>query len=384
MWTRVASLSARATLGALAVAQFSAEARGQDVTSSLRDAAPDRNLAESLVSRREATLGRAFDPGYRFRLVEALSSRSSKDLEALGSHGEDAIIPNLLGDSSADLVYTPVVPCRLFDTRLVGGPIAAGTARNFLVATGSASLAGQGGSASGCGVPMGPATSVIVNLTAESPSGAGNLRAWAVANPQPPQPFASALNYGAIVGITGIGNAIAVSICDPAADDCAAGDLRLQANLSATDVVGDVVGYFSRFTKPVETTVLFEGPLLPPAAPGSTILATIDFVPPATGTAVLSGRGQCGMHPGTSGDNVVVLSAGVSHDDAGGEPLPVKGVVSVPSALPSSGYSESWTLRREMAVTVGVPTTVMLFAEHVSGGSAHAFCYGTFSVRTML
>jgi hypothetical protein len=382
MRKNIAGVAVWATLVALAVVHFSTEARGEDDTSSLRDAASTKNLAESLVSRREATLRRAFDPAYRYRLVEALSSLPSARLEALESEGADAPLPNLLGDTSADLVYTPVVPCRAFDTRLVGGPLAAGEARNFLVATGSASLAGQGGSASGCGIPMGLATVVMINLTAEDATGAGNLRAWAVASPQNPQPFASTLNFGLVGGIRGIGNEVAVWICDPATDDCSAGDLRVQANLASTNLVGDVVGYFSRFTTPVETTVTFDGPTLPPSGPGTTDLATIEFVAPATGTAILTGRGHCVMHPGIGGDNMAVLIAGLSPGHAANSPVGTKGVVSVPSVLPSAGYHEAWSLRREIPVTAGANTTVTLFAAHSSGGAAFVCCRGTFTVRT--
>jgi hypothetical protein len=382
MWTKVASLSARATLGALAVVPFPAEVRGQDAASALRDAAPNGSVAESLVSRREAAQQRAFDPIYRAQLVQALSALPSEELETLRSRGDDAPLPNVLGDSSADLVYTPIRPCRVFDTRVVGGPLATGTARNFLVAAGNGSLASQGGSASGCGIPTGRATSVMLNLIAESPSGAGNLRAWAVSDPQTPQPFASALNYGAIVGITGIGNTSAVQICDPALDDCSSGDLRIQANLNATDVVGDAFGYFSRFTKPVDDLVAFSGPHLPDSGSGTTTLATIVFVPPTTGTAVLSGRGHCGMKTATSDNNIVVLFAGVSANEAGNAAVGTMGVISVPPGLPSGGFAQAWSVQREISVTAGASTTVKLFASHASGGSADVACSGTFSVRT--
>ena len=377
-----AGVAVGATLGALAVVQFSAQARGEDHASLLGDATPKRDLAESLVARREAALHRTFDPAYRLRLVEALSSLPSARLEALESQGEAAPLPNILGDSSADLVYTPVVPCRALDTRNVGGPIAAGEARNFLVAAGSGSLAGQGGSALGCGIPLGRATVVMINLTAEGATGSGNLRAWAVANPQTPQPFAATVNFGPVGGLRGIGNEVAVWICDPATDDCSAGDMRLQANLASTDVVGDVVGYFSRFTTPAETTVDFDGPALPASGSGPTELATIDFVPPTTGTAVLSGRGHCVMHPGMGGDNVAVLIAGLSPGHAANTPVGTKGMVSVPAPLPAAAYHEGWSLRREITVTGGVNTTVTLFAGHSSGGAAYVCCRGTFTVRT--
>src|SRR5712692_3734912 len=59
--------------------------------------------------------------------------------------------PNVLGDNNRDLVYFPVTPCRLVDTRLAGGPIAAGFTRSFVM---NGSLTGQGGNASGCGIPV--------------------------------------------------------------------------------------------------------------------------------------------------------------------------------------------------------------------------------------
>jgi hypothetical protein len=383
MWRKAVSLSAGATLAALAVVQFPAEAWDQDKASAIRDEAPNRNLAESLLSRREAALEREFDPAYRARLVRALSARPFEELETLWSRGDDAPLPNVLGDSSANLVYTPVTPCRLFDTRVVGGPLAAGTARNFVVAAGNGSLASQGGSASGCGVPVGPATSVMINLIAWFPTEAGNLRAWPVESPQPTQPLAVALNYGAVRGLPALGNAIAVEICNPLVDNCAAGDLRLQANLGSTDVVGDVVGYFSRFTTPVDETALFDGPALPDAGQAWTPLATVDFVPPTTGIAVLFGRGHCSLKRGAVGDNLIVLSAGLSPGEAAAAPAPTKGRVSVPAVLPAAVYVESWTVQREIPVTAGVSTTATLFASHIGGGSAEASCTGTFSVRTL-
>jgi hypothetical protein len=383
MWNKVASLSAGATLGALAVVHFAAEARGQDVTSALRDEAPNRNLAESLVSRREAALQRTFDPIYRAQLVQALAALQSEELETLQSGGDEASLPNRLGDRKADLVYTPVTPCRVFDTREVGGHLVAGTARNFIVAAGSNSLASQGGNAAGCGVPMGPATSVMINLIAWFPSEAGNLRAWRVQSPQPPQPKAVALNYGPVRTLPALGNAIVVDICDPLASNCSGGDFRLQANLGSTDVVGDVVGYFSRFTKPVDDMVAFNGPSLPDSASAVTTLANLDFVPATTGTAVLFGRGHCGMKVGATADNIVVLFAGLSASEAASAHVGTMGVISVPPILSSSaGYAQAWSVQRELAVTAGQSTKVSLFARHPSGGSADVSCSGTFSVRT--
>ena len=54
---------------------------------------------------------------------------------SVGSLGEARIAQAFLGASAADLVYTPVAPCRIIDTRSAGagGPIVPLVQRNFLV-----------------------------------------------------------------------------------------------------------------------------------------------------------------------------------------------------------------------------------------------------------
>lgn len=206
--------------------------------------AQKRGLAEQLVARTETSSGRSFDPAYRRWLVGAVAAQSLERLEELSSGGDQAgPILNVLGDSAADLVYTPVTPCRVFDTRFsVSGILGGGTQQNFLVA-GASGFSSQGGNAAGCGIPFGPATSVIINFAAVTPAGPGNLRAWAVASPQPAPPLAAVMNFSAT--LTALANGIAVPVCNPAVTSCTAGDLRLQADVSSVHVVGDVVGYFA-------------------------------------------------------------------------------------------------------------------------------------------
>src|SRR5688500_9890209 len=82
--------------------------------------------AESIVAEREAATGRSFDPAYRARLVNTLASSPTDDLKATSS---DVIAPetNFLGSNFNDYVYTPVSPCRIIDTRVAGGIMAAGS-----------------------------------------------------------------------------------------------------------------------------------------------------------------------------------------------------------------------------------------------------------------
>jgi hypothetical protein len=136
---------------------------------------------------------------------------------------------------SSEMVYFTVPPCRIVDTRLAGGPIAAGTIRDFHV-KGTSGFSGQGGNSSGCGIPT-TAEAAMVNIVAVNPAGAGDLRAWAFSQPVP---ASSVLNYAVISGLN-IANGIALPVC---VGSCSF-DLKIQADVSATDVLVDIVGYFA-------------------------------------------------------------------------------------------------------------------------------------------
>jgi hypothetical protein len=227
------------------------------------DAARRLELAESILDAREAASGRSFDPGYRAILKSRLASATVEQLEANR--------PQLLtpGDSDADLVYTPVTPCRVFDTRsATAGILVGGSQRNFVVA-GSTGFPTQGGLTGGCGVPLGRATGVIINFAAVNPAGPGNLRAWAVATPQPGPPNAVVMNYNPVM--PALANGIAVPICDTSATSCPF-DLRLQADVSSTHVVGDVVGYFARLSAPRTTQITYSGQTDATPVPGAPVV----------------------------------------------------------------------------------------------------------------
>jgi hypothetical protein len=210
-------------------------------------------LAESVVALRESATGRRYNPAYRASLKSALISLPTARLESLknaggkGSLGLDAV-----GDISTNLVYTPVTPCRLFDTRYsTAGILVGGTQRNFQVTDYSlVDFTTQGGTSGGCGIPYGTGTSVMINFAAVTPTGSGNLRAWAVAEPQPAAPLAAVMNYS--TSMPAIANGVAVPICDDTTSpsSCSTGDLRLQADVNSVHVVGDVVGYFRKLDLP--------------------------------------------------------------------------------------------------------------------------------------
>ncbi len=139
-----------------------------------------------------------------------------------------------LGALTNDLVYTPVAPCRIVDTRSTGaGAIAANGTRNFL-AINASNFTSQGGSATNCGTLGLNATAVAVNVTAVTPAGAGYATLYPFGTAQP---VAASVNYasGAIVN-----NALIVQIPNP----LAAFDFTVYTFAQSHYVV-DIVGYFA-------------------------------------------------------------------------------------------------------------------------------------------
>lgn len=211
------------------------------------DAAQRQALAAQIVQGWEAVQTRTVDVAWRDALQARIAEQFTlAELQAVSSGSlpqpsppDDGATTSRLGDTQADLVYTPVAPCRIVDTRLAGGILAAGTSRNFWVT--GIGFGSQGGAAGYCGVPFGPATAAMLNFVATSSAGPGNLQAWPFGGTIP---TASTLNYGSVAGIASIANGLAIPICDPAVSTCTR-DFTVQANNSNTHVVVDVVGYFS-------------------------------------------------------------------------------------------------------------------------------------------
>jgi len=139
-----------------------------------------------------------------------------------------------LGDADRDLVFVPVSPCRIIDTRIAGGPIVANTVRSFDI-TAISSYAAQGGSASDCnGVgTAGSFAAAAITFTAVTPSAAGYMTAYPF---NAPQPLAATLNYtsGAIVA-----NSTVVQL-----DQGASANELSVYSFAQTHLVADIYGYY--------------------------------------------------------------------------------------------------------------------------------------------
>ena len=185
-------------------------------------------LREMLMGMRADYLLAASIAGSLEGLRQVLSS------SLVGSAPRSGAAAKALGDAADDLVYTPVVPCRIVDTRNAGGAFAAGETRNYHAYLTSGTFAGQGGAASNCGIPPNPGA-VALNLTIVSGGGVGFLTAWPYSAPQP---LASTLNYFAQGEIAA--NGAIVPVCQPA---CAS-EFSVYTS-GGLNLIVDIVGYFA-------------------------------------------------------------------------------------------------------------------------------------------
>jgi hypothetical protein len=255
----------------------------------LRDSARRYELAEDILAAREAAEGRSLG-ALRPLLKHGLVALAQDRLEALIGGDAEAVAaalretdPRILGDSAADLVFTPVTPCRILNTGVAGGQIAGGGTRNFVV-KGATGFAAQGGNAAGCNIPT-TATAVEMNFIAVAPAGAGDFRAYPW-NAAPVVPNASVINYTNVPGLN-IANGLAQPICNSATTTCTF-DLIIRADVSASHAIVDVVGYYAPAPSPRTTQILYSG--FTSAAPTGTPAAfkTLgSFTKVAAGTAIV-------------------------------------------------------------------------------------------------
>jgi hypothetical protein len=168
-----------------------------------------------------------------------LGPEPSAALSSLGpSDGSGTLA---LGDVDRDLVYVPITPCRIFDTRLVGGSIAATTTRSFDV-TAVTDYTFQGGNASNCGGAgaAGSFAAAVINITAVTPAGNGFLTAYPFGVTRP-LAATMVFNAGSLVS-----NEAIIKL-----DQGASANEVTVYSSSTTHVVGDITGYFILAPLPV-------------------------------------------------------------------------------------------------------------------------------------
>jgi hypothetical protein len=142
--------------------------------------------------------------------------------------------------AARNLVFTPIQPCRIVDTRAGSGLQGDGTGPLVAGAPVAYQVAGL------CGLPSPAAKAAVLNFVAVSPQGPGHLVAWPWDSVNVSPPNASVLNYVAVAGLN-IANGLLMTICDPgtANGGTCAKDLFVMPAVSAAHLVIDVVGYFT-------------------------------------------------------------------------------------------------------------------------------------------
>ena len=157
-----------------------------------------------------------------------------KAIDFLAAREQNGFVgPKALGDLASDLVFVPLPPCRIFDTRS-GSPLSSGGVRSFdTYPFSGGNFSYQGGNASGnCGMDP-DAAAVILNIAAPISTVGGFLTVYPYGTTRP---LASNLDYFA-------GELKNNEIVAKSANG--AWDISVYAH-GSTHVVGDVVGYFIR------------------------------------------------------------------------------------------------------------------------------------------
>jgi hypothetical protein len=145
-----------------------------------------------------------------------------------------------IGSLSSDLVFTPVTPCRIMDTRNPGpksGILAAGSTRGFF--GWGTNFSAQGGVATNCGSLLSSNNAaILVNFTVVTPDTGGFITAFPADVSDANKPLAATVNFnaGSVVG-----NNATIKLNQNGLDD----DFKIFTT-SNVHVVADIVGYYSR------------------------------------------------------------------------------------------------------------------------------------------
>jgi hypothetical protein len=121
--------------------------------------------------------------------------------------------------------YTPLNPCRLFNSQVSPGTTLAAGSTTFILARGS------------CNIPQN-ANAVALTLTATGATAAGSITVWEVNLAQPTPNSMSFRGNGTDSSFT------IARLCYPV-EECAGEDLQIKVTSAATHVILDVVGYFT-------------------------------------------------------------------------------------------------------------------------------------------
>ena len=170
--------------------------------------------------------------GHRLGDEEIITSLASPGAATDGS--KPRIVARMLGSLTSDLVYTPLEPCRIVDTRnTAAGPIAAGASRSF-IAVSNSNFSSQGGSATNCGTSGVSPSAVAIIFTAIPIATFGIATVFPFGSPQP---AIASVNYSATQPIN---NTLIAKIPNPLSSF----DFTVFST-SSTHYTATIVGYYA-------------------------------------------------------------------------------------------------------------------------------------------
>ena len=206
--------------------------------SSAADETPlqSQDVLEEIAANREATitdLAEIWAPqlgeSVEF-LLQTFRGATNEQLLAIDLANSSEDVLEILGDVDKDLVYTPVTPCKILDTRYGGGGVIySGQTRNYYV---HGNLAAQGGTT--CIAPQGEPRAVHISMAAVTPDSQGNIKAF---------PYGASGTAGLTVNFAPIGTNLNNAGTVQTAYNVGY-DIGVKSSYAATHVTMQVLGYY--------------------------------------------------------------------------------------------------------------------------------------------
>jgi hypothetical protein len=169
--------------------------------------------------------------------VKTNTSGTGKDITVTSRVSSVHAVVDVLGYyyPNGDLMYTPVNPCRIVDTRYTSaGIVDAKSYRDFHVYGDGGTISAQGGTAAGCSSPLGEPLAAHINMVAVNPTGKGNLQAY---------PLGAGPGAGLIVNYNNIGTNLA-NAGTVKSFEGSGPDITVTSRVSSVHAVIDVLGYY--------------------------------------------------------------------------------------------------------------------------------------------
>lgn len=171
--------------------------------------------------------------GGRFYTLSASFSQSAGDATTLCG----AIVLYKVPSTGQNQTFTPVTPCKIYDSRPQQGGSGVFTSNEIRTITVTGDTPAQGGTPGGCGIPH-TASAVQLNFVIVDPLGTGSIKLWAPSSAEPQGLLA--YQSGLISFWNGSGT-VPISTLEGSEDK----QMRVKTNGAGAHVVLSVTGYTS-------------------------------------------------------------------------------------------------------------------------------------------